>query len=725
MALAYDLSPAPDLDAFLTRRPGASPRLDLLVKGARCAACLGKIERETLALSGVASARLNLTSGKLTVEFTDAASADPGGVAATLERLGYPSQPYDPGQVAQAADGEGRRLVLCLAVAAFGAMNTMMFSVPLWAGLFGQELGPATRTVMQWWSALVATPCVLFAGRPFFESAWRSLRVRRANMDVPISIAVLLTLAISFSETLLHGRDTYFDAAISLLFLLLIGRWLDHQLRARARSAATDLLALQAPTAVVLDAAGAEHRRPIGEVRVADVLVVRPGERIPVDARIVAGFAELDTSLLTGETMPSSLRAGDVCRAGALNLSGVLHLQALARSEDSAVAAIARLVEAGAQSKSRYVQLAERAAAIYVPVVHSAAALTLVGGLLLGLGPREALLRAVAVLIITCPCALGLAVPAVQVSASARLFRLGVLVKSGAALERLAEVNHVVFDKTGVLTEGRPRLFDTPATIVALAAPLARASRHPLARALAAEAGPGPLAVEVIEHAGLGVEGVIGGRRARLGRAAFVGVEAAAARETELWFGFEGDTKVRFRFSDRLRDDAVETVAALKAMGLTVEVLSGDTTAAVDAAADAAGIAQRRGGLTPEGKATVIDALQSGGHRVLMVGDGLNDTAALARAHAAMAPGSALDASQNAADLVFSGASLGAVVEAIRIARQARRRALENFGFAAAYNLVAAPAAMLGFVNPFLAALAMSGSSLVVTLNALRLRTSR
>jgi Cu2+-exporting ATPase len=723
MALAYDISPVPDLDAFVTREAGAAPRLDLLVKGARCAACLGKIERETQALAGVSSARLNLTTGKLSVEFSDA--TDAGAVIATLDRLGYPTSPYDPGLAADVADREGRRLILCLAVAAFGAMNTMMFSDPLWAGLFGQELGPATRTVMQWWCALVATPCVFFAGRPFFESAWRSLRVRHANMDVPISIGVLLTLAISFSETIQHGRDTYFDAAVSLLFLLLIGRWLDHQLKARAHSAAADLLALQAPAAIVLDAKSLERRLPIADVRVDDILVVRPGERIPVDGRVIAGFAELDTSLLTGETAPEALGVGDLCRAGALNLSGTLRLQALARSEDSAVAAIARLVEAGAQSKSKYVQLSAKAAAIYVPVVHSAAALTFLGGWALGLGVRGALLRAVTVLIITCPCALGLAVPAVQVSASARLFRRGVLVKSGAALERLAEVNHVVFDKTGVLTEGRPQLLGAPAAVVAQAAPLARASSHPLARAVAAAAGPGPIADDVVEHPGLGVEGMIDGRRARLGRAAFLGVPNPQPHETELWFGFDGATKVRLVFSDRLRKDAAQAVADLKAMGLTVEVLSGDAPLAVAMVADAVGIAQRRAGLTPMEKADAIAVLQSGGHKVLMVGDGLNDTAALARAHAAMAPGSALDASQNAADLVFSGPRLSAVVDAIYVARQAKRRALENFGLAAAYNLVAAPAAMLGFVNPLFAALAMSASSLVVTLNALRLRAAR
>jgi Cu2+-exporting ATPase len=392
----------------------------------------------------------------------------------------------------------------------------------------------------------------------------------------------------------------------------------------------------------------------------------------------------------------------------------------VARVEDSAVAAIARLVDLGAQSRSRYVRWADKAAALYVPIVHTAAAATFALGWIVGLGPREALLRAVAVLIITCPCALGLAVPAVQVTASARLFRRGVLVKSGAALERLAEVDHVVFDKTGVLTEGRPRLVDPIPTTIALAAPLARASSHPLARALAIEAGPVLLADNIVETPGHGVEGRIGGRLAKLGRASFVGVGGAPSSETELWFGFEGDTKIRFVFEDALRPDAAEVVARLRQRGLTMEILSGDTPGPVERAAQAAGIAVWSAGLSPQDKAERVAQRAGEGRRVMMVGDGLNDAAALANAHAAMAPGTALDASQNAADLIFAGDHLAPVMEALAIARSARTRAVENFSFAALYNLVAAPAAMLGLVNPFVAALAMSGSSLVVTLNALR-----
>lgn len=718
MALTLDAGPAPDMDAFVRRKADGRSGVDLLVRGARCAGCIARIEKAVTAVPGVSTARLNLSLGRLAVHFADG-GGNPATVIAALEALGYEATLYEPGAARDERDREGRRLIIALAVAGFGAMNAMMFSVPLWAGLFGQELGPATRSLMMWLSAIVGAPCAIFAGMTFFESAWRSLRARRANMDVPISIGVILTLVISFSEIILNGRDVYFDAAVSLLFLLLIGRWLEHVLRGKARSAAADLLAMQAPTATRLDGEGRERAIPLADVRPGDRLRVRPGERIPVDGVLEDGRSEIDNSLLTGESAPESVAAGDICRAGALNLSGLLTLKAEARSEDSALASIARLVDAGTQSRSRYVRLADKAAALYVPIVHSAAFLTFAGGWALGLGPREAAIRAVAVLIVTCPCALGLAVPAVQVAASSRLFRRGVLVKSGAALERLAEVDHVVFDKTGVLTEGRPELLDADPATIRMAAPLARASRHPLARAVARAAGDGPMATDVVECPGLGIEGQIDGRMARLGRAGFVGATVPGQGETELWFGFADEPKVRLLFADRLRADAAETVAALKARGLTMEILSGDLAGAVSEAAAAVGITGWRAGLTPQEKAEAIDRL-SIDRKVLMVGDGLNDAAALARAHAAIAPGTALEASQNAADIVLSGPALGAVVEVIDVARSARRRALENFSFAALYNAVAAPAAMLGFVNPFFAALAMSGSSLIVTLNALR-----
>lgn len=712
-----------DLSGFVGHSPDGPDRLELLVRGARCAACLGKVERAAAAVRGVAGARLNLTTGKLSVTFSGV-GPDPAAVIQALDAAGYGASLFDPEEAIAARDTEGRRLTLALGVAGFGAGNVMMFSVPVWAGLFGQELEPSARALMYWLSAIVATPCALYSGRIFFQSAWRSLRRGRANMDVPISIGVILTLMVSFSETVQGGRHAYFDAAITLLFLLLIGRWLDHQLRARALNAARDLLALQAPVARRLDSEGIEHGVPVTKIAVGDLVAVAAGERIPVDGRVAEGRGSLDNALITGETTLWPVESGAVVRAGALNMEGRLVIRVEARSEDSALASIARLMEAGAQSKSMYVRLADRAASIYVPLVHTLALAAFVGVWAIGLGPREALLRAAAVLIITCPCALGLAVPAVQIAASGRLFRKGVLVKSGAALERLAEVDTVVFDKTGVLTQGRPDLIAAPPAALAPAARLARASRHPLAKALARHAGPGPVCVDAREAPGLGMVGEIDGRTARLGRAAFVGADAGSGGESELWFAFEGEAGVRFQFADRLRADASDAVEALMRRGLAIEILSGDVEDAVRRAALDVGVTDWRAGLTPLDKASEIDRLKAAGRKTLMVGDGLNDAAALARAHASMAPGAAIDASQNAADLVFEGEGLMSVVDAIDIARAARTRALENFGFSALYNLVAAPLAMFGLVNPFLAAIAMSGSSLIVTLNALRMHWS-
>ena len=708
----------PDLSAYLTETGPGARRLDLLVSGAHCAACIARIEGELADTPGVASARLNLSTGRLAVGLEP--EGDPGRVLRVLDRIGYPATPFDPDSARQAQDREGRELAMALAVAGFGAGNAMIFSVPVWAGLFGQELGPATRTFMQWASAGVGAPCAVFAGMVFFRSAWNALRAGRANMDVPISIGVILTLLVSFQETLLKGRDTYFDAAVTLLFLLLIGRWMDHALRRRARSAAADLLALQAPSAALLADDGTERRAPLRLVRPGHRLRVRPGERIPVDGVVETGESELDNAILTGETTPEAVGSGAACRAGALNLSGLLTLRAEAACEDSTLARIARLVESGAQSRSSYVQLADKAAAIYVPVVHIAAALTFAVGWALGLPVREAVLRAATVLIVTCPCALGLAVPAVQVAAASRLFRRGVLVKSGAGLERLAEADHAAFDKTGVLTEGRPRLLNADPLDLARAAPLARASSHPLARALAEAAGEGPVAAEAVEVAGQGVEARTPAGVMRLGRAAFVGAPLSGD-QTELWFRDDRGALFRFAFADPLRASAAGLASGMAARGLAVSVLSGDVEAPTRRAAEALGVRDWRSGLTPQGKVEAIAGLKAAGRKVLMVGDGLNDVAALSQAHVAMAPGTALDASQSAADLVYPADRPERILEAIDVARAARRRALENFAFAALYNLVAGPAAMLGLVNPFVAALAMSGSSLVVTLNALRL----
>ena len=607
--------------------------------------------------------------------------------------------------------------------------NIMLLSVAVWSGA-GGEMGPATRMMMHWISAMIAIPAAAFAGRPFFNSALGALKKGRANMDVPISLAVILSLTVSVVETLSHGEHAYFDAAVMLLFFLLIGRWLDHRLRARAREAAQGLLALQATTASRLTPDGTLEAVSARDINPDDRIVLSPGDRAPVNGVVEDGASQVDISLVTGESAPAEMKSGDTLYAGVLNLSARLVMRATARTEDSLLADLTRLIEAGEQGKSKYVRLADRAAALYVPVVHTLALATFIGWLMIGdAGLRIAVMNAVAVLIITCPCALGLAAPAVQVVATGRLFKSGVLVKSGDALERLAEVDRFVFDKTGTLTLGRMSLSNRDELsdeILTQIASLARASRHPLARAVVDSAGAGKLATDARDVPGFGVEGVIDGSKARFGRADWVGAEYIdQSALSEAWFKLGDGAPVRLEFEDRLRGDAAKTIADLRARDIDSEMLSGDREAPAKRIAKSVGLEAWQANMTPADKIARLSELRSGGVRTAMVGDGLNDAPALAAAHASLSPGTAADASQAAADFVFQGDSLQSVVTAYDVAKQARRRVLENFAFAALYNACAIPLAVFGFVTPLIAALAMSGSSVVVTLNALRIRNAR
>ena len=713
-----------DPSSFVRLAKDGSARLDLSVHGAKCGGCIAKIEGGLKALPGVDEARLNLSTGKLAVGWRDGALA-PVEIMEKLAALGYRAAPFDPEAAASEQDREGRFLLRCMGVAGFATANVMLLSVAVWAGHEG-EMGPAMRTLMHWISGAIAIPAALYAGRPFFRSAINALKAGGANMDVPISLAVILALSLSVFETLNHGKHAYFDAAVMLLFFLLIGRFLDHRLRARARAAAQDLLALQATTARRLTGDGGVEAVSARDIAPGDRILLSPGDRAPVDGEVIEGASEVDVSLVTGESAPARRAAGDKLYSGVLNISSRLIMRATATTDDSLIAELTRLIEAGEQSKSKYVRIADRAARLYVPIVHTLALATFLGWFFIADGGlRVSVMNAVAVLIITCPCAMGLAAPAVQVVATGRLFRDGVLVKSGDALERLAEVDGFVFDKTGTLTLGRIRLADRDAIsddVLEQAAMLARSSRHPLARAVVAAAGAGPLAEDLHETSGCGVEGVVDGVRARFGRADWVGVEDAGDGKTsEAWFRLGDGAPVRFAFDDELRADAAETIETLRKRGLALEMLSGDNEAPARRIAKATGLSAWKANLSPADKIARLEELRSGGAKIAMVGDGLNDAPALAAAHASLSPGTAADAAQASADFVFQGDGLKPVAGAYAVAREARGRVVENFGFSVLYNLCAIPIAVFGLVTPLIAALAMSGSSVIVILNALRL----
>lgn len=712
-----------DPSSFVRRSKDGTARLDLSVYGAKCGGCIAKIEGGLTALPGVENVRLNLSTGKLVVSWC-AGGLAPVEIMRKLSALGYRAAPFDPEAAVSKQDREGRFLLRCMAVAGFATANVMLLSVSVWAGHEG-EMGEATRAFMHWVSGAIALPAALYAGRPFFRSAITALKAGGANMDVPISLAVILALSLSVFETINHGKHAYFDAAVMLLFFLLIGRFLDHRLRARARAAAQDLLALQATTARRLLDNGAVEAVSAREIAPGDHVLLSPGDRAPVDGEIIEGASEVDVSLVTGESAPAKSGIGDKLYAGVLNISARLVMRASATTDDSLIAELTRLIEAGEQNKSKYVRIADRAARLYVPIVHTLALATFLGWFFLADGGlRVSVMNAVAVLIITCPCAMGLAAPAVQVVATGRLFRDGILVKSGDALERLAEVDSFIFDKTGTLTLGRIQLAnqdDITDSVLEQAAMLARSSRHPLARAVVAAAGAGPLADDIHETSGYGVEGCIDGKKARFGRAEWVGAETSDAETSEAWFRLGDAEPARFTFDDELRVDAPQTITALKERGLDVEMLSGDHTAPARRMAEAAGLTSWKAQLKPADKIARLEVLRAQGVKTAMVGDGLNDAPALAAAYASLSPGTAADASQAAADFVFQGDGLSAVEKAYRVSRQARGRVVENFAFSVVYNLCAIPIAVFGLVTPLIAALAMSGSSVIVILNALRL----
>ena len=711
---------APSAERFAAMRADRDGRIMLSLPLAHCAACISTVEAALSAVPGVRSARVNLTRKRVSVEA--ASDVTPAHLIAVLAGEGQEAHELDPGLLSTTeTDRQGRELLMRLGVAFFSMMNVMLLSVAVWSGA-----EDATRDLFHWISAAIALPTVIFAGQPFFKSAWASLRVGRLGMDVPISLALILASAISVYETWMSGHHAYFDAAVMLAFFLLLGRYLDHRTRAIARSAAEELAALEVPRAFVL-VNGVEVETAISLVIAGDTVLVRPGARMPVDGVVLSGASEVDRSLLTGESLPVQAAPGAVVSAGEVNLTGPLTLRVTAAGKDSSLHRMADLVAVAEGAKTRYTSLAERAASLYSPLVH-VLSFSAFGYWLWATGGdvRYAINISAAVLIITCPCALGLAVPAVITSASGKLFRKGLLIKHGTALERLAEVDTVVFDKTGTLTLGVPEpvaLADHPPHALALAAALAAGSSHPLARALAD--GAVALGVQVAavtgirEVPGYGIEGQWQGMHVRLGRADWC--EAEALAQTATYLAVDGQTHA-FAFTDRPRPGAFEAVAALKAAGMTVEMLSGDAEAPVRDLAERLGIANWTAGVLPAEKAARVAELSAQGRRVLMVGDGLNDTAALAAAHVSISPATALDAARVASDIVLLGQDMAPIADAVRIGRQSARRIVENFVISGGYNVVAVPLALVGLATPLAAALAMSLSSITVSLNAMRLK---
>ena len=686
-----------------------------------CQACISKVENALNAHAGVRQARVNLTRKRVMIDAAPDVKAQT--LAAVVMDAGFEAHELDLASLNQTrTDAASRDILMRLAVAGFAAMNVMLLSVAVWSGATD-----ATRDMFHWISAAITIPALGFSAQPFFRNAWAALRAGKLNMDVPISLAIALAVVTSLWETGLSGKHAYFDAALALTFFLLAGRWLDARARSAARSAAEELTALEVPRALhVQDGTITEVQ--VSALTVGDHVLVRPGARAPVDGVIVEGTSEVDRSALTGETIPVARGSGDTMSAGEVNLTGPLILSATAVGTDTSLHRLAALVAVAESGRSRYTSLADRAAKLYAPGVHILAALAFLGWLIWSGDMRVSLNIAAAVLIITCPCALGLAVPAVTTAASGRLFGKGLLIKNATALERLASVDTVVFDKTGTLTLGAPRLTnwdDLDAGQQSLAFALAQTSAHPLSQAIvdaAASVGVDAASItDIAERPGFGTEARFAGKTVRLGRPDWLEADADGDMLCTALSCGDDTPPILLVFEDTLRPGAAALVAALKDLGVKSILLSGDRDTAVARSAEVLGIPEYKSQVLPDEKVTFVEALAAEGRHVLMVGDGLNDTGALAAAHVSISPAQALDAARAASDIVLLGQDLMPVADAVATARKATRRIHENFRIATFYNVIAVPLAVAGFATPLIAALAMSASSLTVSLNALRI----
>jgi P-type Cu2+ transporter len=710
----------------------AKSSLSLVVDGFQCAACGWLIEQVLSRDPRVAWGRVNMTTQRLNVTW-DGSPELANDILDPILKLGYRLFPFDVERVEADRVARETDLLKSLGVAGFAAANVMLLSVAIWAG-YSQGMGPATRSLMHWVSALIALPAVVYAGRPFFRSALTALLAGRVNMDVPISLAVILTSAMSLFQVISGADYAYFDSAVGLLFFLLIGRYLDSRARSRARSSAAHLLALTARPVNVLQPDGSTVSLRPDAVEPGMLVMIAAGERISVDGTIEQGTSEVDQSLLTGETLPVSVEKGSLVYAGTLNIGHALQIRVTASSSNTALAEIVRLLEQAEEGRARHVELAERISSWYAPVVHTLGLATLLGWLIIGAPWQSALQYAVAVLIITCPCALALAVPAVQVVAAGRLMRRGILLKSATALERLAEVDTIAFDKTGTLTIGRPVLVgDYPVEDLGAAARLAMASRHPLSRALVQAAQLSGLSFgyqqlqNIEEVAGGGLEATFEGATWKLGSHQFCELPDEQALEVDgfsgpgIWFVRDGHHPVHFHFEDEMRPDASSVTVDLQQQGYDLSILSGDRSTVVDALAVRLKVGSRYAGLSPAEKFNWLLEKEKSGRQVLMVGDGLNDAPALAAAHVSLSPATAADISQAASDAVFQGDRLRPVAEILDVAKRAKTVIWQNIIFAFVYNAVCIPFAVAGLVTPLFAAVAMSLSSLIVLTNSLRL----
>jgi Cu+-exporting ATPase len=721
--------------------------VDLALEGLHCASCVGRAERALAAVPGVDSATVNLATERAAIDFDPTVAGVPQLVRAIAE-AGYAATPL----TGSAPRSPGRDPLV----------GRMLVAIVLSVPVLALSMVPALQfNGWGWVAGILTTPVALWCAWPFHRSAALALRHRSTSMDTLISLGVLTAYLSSVAALLLTDAATMpmhlsltargstgaltFEVAAVVTALLLAGRVLELRARRRAGDAVRALAELSSPDAALVTADG-EIVVPVASLVVGDVIVVRPGQRVPVDAVVIAGTSAIDRSLLTGESIPVDADPGDEVAGGALNTTGVLTLRTARIGADSTAARITRLVEQAQTEKAGAQRLADRIAGVFVPIVLALALLTFVGWLLAGAAIAEALAPAVAVLVVACPCALGLAVPAALLVATGRGAQLGILLRGAPSLERAERVSAIVLDKTGTVTEGRMVLAavhvlagEDPERALSLAAAVEVGSEHPVGRAIAqAVAAPLP-AHDFVARPGIGAEAVVDGLRVSVGRparlaadglalapelAAAVAAEGAQGRAVAA-VAWDGAIRAILATGDVLRPTSAQAVRELRALGLEPILLTGDGAAAAQFVAAQVGITRVISDVLPEGKAAEVARLQAEGLAVAVVGDGLNDAPALARADLGIAMGSGADAAIAAADVTLVRPDLRSAADAVRLARQTMRTIRGNLFWAFAYNVVLLPLAALGYLNPILSGLAMACSSLFVLGNSLRLRRFR
>ncbi len=700
----------------------------LLIEGISCAACGWLIEKHLRDLPGVSEAHLNLSNHRLQVRWADS-QLPLSQLLKTLRKIGYAAHPWQADAAAEQLQRENRRAMRELGVAGMLWMQVMMASMATWPE-FNIDLSPELDQILRWVSLFLTTPIVFYCCGQFFRGALRDLRTRHLTMDVSVSLAIGGAYVAGIWSTVTGQGELYFDAVGMFALFLLAGRYLERRARERTAAATAQLVKLLPASCLRLEADGHSQRILLSELRTGDSVLVPPGALLPADGRILQGTSSVDESLLTGEYLPQARAVGDSVTAGTLNVEGPLTVQVQALGDATRLSAIVRLLERAQSDKPRLAVLADRVAQWFLLIVLVVAAV--VGLVWWQLDPSRAFWVVLALLVATCPCALALATPTALTAATGSLHKLGLLLTRGHVLEGLKQIDTLVLDKTGTLTEGRLTLsaihplreLDTDSCL-ALAAALENRSEHPIARAF----GQAPEAAEAVDnHPGLGLQGRVGERLLRIGEAGFV---CALSSQTVpvitgehgqwLLLGDEQGPLAWFVLDDRLREDAPQLIAAAKARHWRIMLLSGDSSPMVGEVARQLGIEDARGGLTPDAKLAVLRQLHAEGRRVLMLGDGVNDVPVLAAADISVAMGSATDLAKTSADAVLLSNRLSSLVQALHMAQRTRRIIIENLTWASLYNGLVLPFAAIGWITPIWAALGMSLSSLLVVLNALRL----